>query len=366
MDFGIIDCHSHIFPPLAGACGLPDAAAHRVQQQRAMHVHGNQPYRRALDNAIVTERPLWDPADPSEAGRRRDVSFRVGRCGRFEWTVDGEDQYVQFLPPYMADMSMPAEVLARGMDYAGIETAVLQNDKIYGNLAEDFAAAAADHPGRFIGLAQVEESFGYRDDQLARLTDQVERLGMRGFYFTMTALFPSGYKPLPDDPAYDPLWHTVAKLDLPVFWVHSGNSPVGTYDDQMRHLAAIVERHPALRHVLVHGVPTSLYADASDRLHLPDVLQHLLGGGAVTAEILYPIQWGGRYAYPYSRAIGHIRQLLERFGPDRFVWGSDMPNVERYCTYRQTLTYFADNADFLTDADRRKIFRENALGLFRR
>ena len=29
------------------------------------------------------------------------------------------------------------------MDYAGIATAVLQNDHIYGDLAEDFAAAAA-------------------------------------------------------------------------------------------------------------------------------------------------------------------------------------------------------------------------------
>jgi hypothetical protein len=43
-----------------------------------------------------------------------------------------------------------------------------------------------------------------------------------------------------------------------------------------------------------------------------------------------------------------------------------MPNVERYCTYRQTLTYFADHADYLSAEDRRLIFRDNALGLFRR
>ena len=366
MDFGIIDCHAHIFPPLAGACGLPDAATHRLQQQRAMHVHGNQPYRRTRDNAVVTERPLWDADDPTEAGRKTDVNFRVGRCGRFEWTVGGEDQYVQFLPPQMADLSMPAEVLVRSMDYAGVRTAVLQNDKIYGDLAGDFAAAAASYPGRFIGLAQVEESFGYRDDQLARLRNQVERLGMSGFYFTMTAMFRSGYTPLPDDPAYDPLWREVARLDLPVFWVHSAKSPVGTYDDEMRHLATIVERHPTLRHVLVHGVPTSIYADDADRVTLPPVLDELLKGGAVTSEILYPISWGGRFAYPYSKALVHIRQLLDRYGPHRFIWGSDMPNVERYCTYRQTLTYVADHADFLTDTDRRLIFRDNALGLFKR
>ena len=141
MEFGVIDGHAHIFPPLAGACGFADAATHLLHQQRAMHEHGNQPYRRLRDNAIIAERSLWSAEDSSETGRR-DVGFRVGRCGRFEWEADGEAQYVQFLPPYMADMSAPAEVAVRQMDYAGVATAVLQNDHIYGDLAADFAAAA--------------------------------------------------------------------------------------------------------------------------------------------------------------------------------------------------------------------------------
>ena len=132
MEFGVIDGHAHIFPPLAGACGFADTATHLLHQQRAMHEHGNQPYRRQRDDAIVTDRPLWSAEDSSEAGRKR-VKFRVGRCGRFEWEADGEAQYVQFLPPYMADMSAPAEVIARQMDYAGIATAILQNDHIYGD-----------------------------------------------------------------------------------------------------------------------------------------------------------------------------------------------------------------------------------------
>ena len=41
-----------------------------------------------------------------------------------------------------------------------------------------------------------------------------------------------------------------------------------------------------------------------------------------------------------------------------------MPNVERFCTYRQSLTYAFEHFAYLTDADRRLIFRENALRLF--
>ena len=366
MEFGIVDAHAHIFPPLAGACGFADAETHLLHQQRSMHVHGNQPYRRASDQALIRERPLWSADDPSPAGRRLDVGFKVGRCGRFEWEAAGEAQYVQLLPPYMADMSMPAQVLIRQMNHAGIEIAVLQNDHIYGNLAEDFAAAARDYPGRLIGLAQVEEAFAYRDEEIRRLVEQIDRLGMCGLYFTTTGLFRDGYRQAPGDNIYDPLWREVARRDLPVFWVHSAKSPLGGYEDEMRHLARIVERHPSIRHVLVHGVPTALYADERERLALPAILRHLLMEAPVTAEILYPIAWGGRMDYPYRRALTHICALIDAFGSERFIWGSYMPNVERYCTYRQSLSYLWNNADFLSDLDRRRIFRDNALALFRR
>jgi predicted TIM-barrel fold metal-dependent hydrolase len=364
MDFGIVDGHAHIFPPLAGACGFADAATHLLHQQRAMHEHGNQPYRRASDDAIVTGRPLWSAKDSSVAGRR-EANFRVGRCGRFEWESYGGVEYVQFLPPYMADMSAPAEVIVQQMHYAGIATAILQNDHIYGDSAEEFAAAAQRYPGRFIGLAQVQESWAYQDNEIARLVDQVERLGMAGLYFTYSGLFRNGYATRPSDSAYDPLWQTVARLDLPVWWVHRDNSPFGRYEDELEELARILERHPTLRSVLVHGLPTLRYAESGDRLILPPVVERLMTQMPVLAELLYPISWGGKFEYPYDRALGHFRQLVDRFGPRRFVWGSDMPNVERYCTYRQSLTYVWDHADFLDTAARRAIFRDNALGLFR-
>ena len=56
MDLGVIDCHAHIFPPAGGASGFPSVEEHRIHQQRAMHMHGNQPYRRLRDNARTTER----------------------------------------------------------------------------------------------------------------------------------------------------------------------------------------------------------------------------------------------------------------------------------------------------------------------
>ena len=103
--------------------------------------------------------------------------------------------------------------------------------------------------------------------------------------------------------------------------------------------------------------------------------QHLSKDEIVTAHRLlnakgwatphWPIAWGGKMDYPYARARGHIRQVYDRFGPDKLIWGSDMPNVGRYCTYKQALGYVWDYCEFLTPVDRRKIFRENTLSLFK-
>lgn len=363
-DYDIIDCHGHIFPPLAGACGYPSAADHLLHQQRAMHVHGNQPYRRLRDHALVTTRDLWNADDHSQAGRAQDARFRVGRNGRFEWEARGENIYVQFLPPYMHEMSAPPDAMVVDMDYSGIGTVVLQNDHIYGDLAPYFAEAMQRFPGRFIGLGQVDEPFGYRDDQLAKLEREVTQHGMRGLYFTMTAFFRNAYRHFPDEALFDPLWKMVSKHALPVFWVHSAKSAAGTYVDEMKRLRRVIERHPGIRHVLVHGVPTSIYCDGDDRIDFPPEVAALLDAYPVYSEVLYPIAWGGKMDYPYMRARHHIRQVYDRFGPDRLVWGSDMPNVGRYCTYKQALTYVWDYCDFLSPTDRRKVFRDNTLSLF--
>ena len=360
----LVDCHAHLFPPLSQACGFPDAETHLLYQQRAMHCHYNQPVRRQRDHQIVGERHLWDLGDSSPSGRATDVDFRVGRYGRFEWDKDGESYYVQFLPPNLQDMGLPPAALIAQMDYAGIDTVVLQNDHIYGDLASHFAAAMAQYPGRFIGLAGIDEAFAYREDQLESLHRAVSGLGMQGLYFSLTGFFRNGYKIHFADPLFDSFWDAVEALKVPVFSVFLGDSPIGDFNAEMDLFLTWLERRADLSCVLVHGLPTALFADERDCLVFPECIARIMDHFRVYAEILYPIAWGGKLDYPYPRAQNHIRQLYERFGPDRLIWGSDMPNVERYCTYRQSLTYLQDYCDFISESDIEKILSTNTLSLF--
>jgi predicted TIM-barrel fold metal-dependent hydrolase len=362
-DFEIVDGHAHIFPPLWEAGGFADAAAHANYQQRAMHTHYTQPTRRRRDNQIVTEKILWDAGDHTDAGRRTGRNFRAGPNGRMEWAHAGEDYYVQFMPPSLQGMECSAEFMTVQMDYVGVSRAVLQNDHIYGNLNGYFAEAVEAFPGRFIGLAGVNEPVAYRDEEIAALTRAVREQGMKGLYFTSAAFYQNGFEELYDDAAFHPFWDAVRGLGIPVHWVFLYDSPIGTFADEMVHFRRWLERYGDIPTVLVHGIPTSRFAGEDDRIEFPDYFAGIMDEYPVHAEVLFPLIWGGQMDYPYARAERHLEQIYDRFGSERLIWGSDMPNVERFCTYRQTLTYILHHCEFLTEADRRMIFGENILRL---
>lgn len=360
----IADSHGHIFPPLAGACGFETTALHLLYQQWAMHTHGNQPVIRERDQRAVPNDQLWDPGDPSESGRRRSIDFRVDGRGRFAWETDGDTHFIQFLDPGMTEMASPAETVVAQMDYAGVDQMVLQNDHIYGNSADIFADAVRRFPGRFIGLAQVEEGLAGLDSEVARLEDQVTRLGMKGLYFTLAGFMRSGWTHDYNDAGYRPLWETVQRRRLPVFWVFPGETPFGSFEEEMARFRMWLERYPEIASVIVHGWPTGRWADETGFIRWPQIVKEIQDQHRVYPEFLYPIGVGGRQEYPYHGALAHIRQTYDRFGAQRFVWGSDMPNVERYCTYRQSYDYLANRCDYMDEAERIAIFGGNLLSLF--
>jgi predicted TIM-barrel fold metal-dependent hydrolase len=55
--------------------------------------------------------------------------------------------------------------------------------------------------------------------------------------------------------------------------------------------------------------------------------------------------------YPFPQAHKLIKQQYEEFGAHKLIWGSDMPNVERHCTYRQSVSYLKDYCDFIGHED---------------
>src|SRR5262249_58440667 len=65
-----------------------------------------------------------------------------------------------------------------------------------------------------------------------------------------------------------------------------------------------------------------------------------------------PIAYGALYEYPYTELIPTFRYYYEEFGGSKFLWGSDMPNLERWCTYQQGLDYLRLHWNFISREDK--------------
>jgi predicted TIM-barrel fold metal-dependent hydrolase len=355
----VVDSHVHIFPYLGGASGFASEAEHRWFLQLYMATHG-EPVRRLRDHVQVPRQTLHDGRLDAPSSLR-EVCFRVGRYGRFEWTVEADDLYLQFFPPSLHNMESPAEFMLQQMARAGVDRAVLQNARLYGRLNEYFGEAVRAYPERFIGLADVDEANAASDAEIARLRHAVTRLGLRGLYYANRALITSGYTRAFDDAAFDPLWDTVRELGIPVFWEIVGIPDPNNPQHLLREIDRLnrwASRWPTIPGVWTHGFAPDLVAS------MPAALAELLGRDQILVELLYPIHWARAHEYPFTELRSTLETLYQRVGHQRLVWGSDMPNVERNCTYRQSLHYVRLLAEgWLPSAELDCILGSNVLGL---
>jgi predicted TIM-barrel fold metal-dependent hydrolase len=359
----IVDAHAHIFPQLAGACGYPTADDHRRFLQLYIATHG-EPVYRLRDGAVVPEAAsaLYSGELDSFDRLNEEADFRVGRCGRFEWEYEGETHYRSFLPPSLQDMVSPVDFLLQSMARSGVDVAILQNAGLYGRLNAEFAEAMRAYPVKFIGLADVRPAEAHTPEECERLTHAIRDLGLRGVYFANRGFIAGEYRHAIDDPALDPYWETVRGLGVPIFWEILG-TPMPTAANYLRALDRLdgwLARYPDVPCVLTHGFPPDLLNGTT-----PDPVARLLGRENLMVELLYPIHWGRLHDYPWPELGPVIERQISLAGASRLAWGSDMPNVERNCTYRQSLEYLPRILDgVIASADLELMLGGNMARLF--
>lgn len=356
----VVDTHMHPFPLLSGDCGYPTVEEHRNYLQFYLSTH-SEPARRLKDHRINADADgaLLEHLD--DFSGLKEANFRSGPYGRFEWEWEGETYYRTFLPPSLLENSAPIEFLRLSMARAGVDVAVLQNSPLYGRLNEMFAKAASDYPDTFIGLADVVAAEAGTEAECERLRHAIEDLGLSGVYYANRGLIASNYRYGLDDEVFDPYWETLRSLGVPVFWELQGvpYPTAPTYLEQVERLNRWCDRYPDIPCLLTHGVtPEDLAGE------LPAPIAGILAREQVMVEILYPISWGREHEYPFAELRPALRRLYDLVGPDRLTWGSDMPNVERNCTYRQSLDYLRHGlADVASATEMDAILGGNALRL---
>jgi len=352
----IVDAHLHAFPHMGGASGYPDAASHLAMQQAKIRSWWGRMLTSETDERYI---PL-----PGE-----DVGFRAGRFGRYYWTKHGRPCWLQRFPLTMEEMEWSAERMVANMDAIGVDAGLLQAG--YMNIdycREYFQECVRRFPGRLYASVSIDYDIrkdeAHRRGELGKLARAVREAGARALYQG----YPKGQEI--DDSRFDPFWRTLCELGTPHILL-TGFEPVRQYLDSLQRLARVIRRFPDLTLVIGHLGGNVRPASHPGYTATPDELMPLLQTRNVHFEVGYvlayehPDSWGAAYEYPYPEHERLIRRVYEAVGADRLLWGSDMPNVERTCTYRQCLDLVRLHCGFLSPGEKRQVLGANAAALFK-
>jgi predicted TIM-barrel fold metal-dependent hydrolase len=69
--------------------------------------------------------------------------------------------------------------------------------------------------------------------------------------------------------------------------------------------------------------------------------------------------------YTYPSVEGFLRRAVDRIGPRKILWGTDVPGLLGQLTYAQLAGFGMLHTGFLCDDDRAMVLGRNALELYR-
>ena len=324
-----------------------------------------QGIRRTRDNVRIKEPLLAGDADGISWQPR--VNFRIGRFGRLELTQGGEEYYMQWMPPWLQDYSSSAEYIIAQMDYVGVDRAVLQHDRIYGRLDDFLSDCVRRYPDRFVALAQVDEWIGGQPDQLERLRHEIQDLGFSGLYFSTGGFFHIDFKIGVNDPSLEPLWELMGDLGVPIHWYAASykRAMLEAYLQEIVDLIRWAKAHPHIPSVLTHGLNNISMDRGPNRFVVPPEILELIGHPNWHLELMLHIMNSDADFPPYNPELAKVvHTLVEEVGYEKLMWGSDMPCCERTVIYRQSLSLFRTQCDFLGEKEREAILGGNLARLY--
>ena len=345
----IFDGHAYCFPSLRGTGGFSTAEEFRRHLQQAMAAHF-QPALRARDRVEGNSEGLIDLSNWPSLDALKESDFHASGNGRFEWTVNGERYFKQYLPPSNVDMSYPPESLVAEMDYAGVEKALLHRTPYLG-IGNDFIADCVRRfPDRLLGLAHVEEWLvqSHPDDSISKLERAIREQGLSGLQFLTPQMNLYNQRGAWDGPGFLPFWDAVADLGIPVFFSLKGREdPLReSYLDEHKTLTRWMERYPDVTVIETHGLQWPLFVEG-EAINLPPEIWEPYENPNLHLQLMFPISLGRMWDYPMPQAMPTLEECIERIGVHRLMWGTDMPIVTRFWTYLQNIDFFRHQCNFL-------------------
>jgi predicted TIM-barrel fold metal-dependent hydrolase len=244
------------------------------------------------------------------------------------------DPGVTFMSPAS---DIPLELLRHYMDEHGVDRAVLVQPMYPGGDNSLVADAARAEPDRYAAVCVVDPRLPEAPD---RLEHWVKERGCRGLrlrpsFAAETAAFEN-----------DALWRRVRALGVVVS------------------VLARMEHVPAIARVAGSFPEVPIIVD---HFAHPDPDFQPLLALADRPNVLVKVSGFHNFSkrpYPHEDGDAVFRAVLDRFGPDRMIWGSDFPHVLLKAGYGPALHHLERRYPSLPKDDRDRILGKNAARLY--
>jgi L-fuconolactonase len=239
--------------------------------------------------------------------------------------------------------------LIKDMNRVGVDEAVVVTTPLYGRGpdANDYTLAAIDaHPDRLWGVGLLElfpENPADAAASLRRVVSHDRMLGVRihaalAYAETPTKLDREGDWFL--DNRLDSVFNAAAEEDAAVF--------VFPKAQQLELVERLVAAHPNVQFVVDHlSWPDETTApDAPPWTDFEAVAEHTNVAVKVSS-----LPRSSTASWPYRDLHGYIRRVLDWFGPERLLLGSDYPWMDDWADYKSCLSW-VEEVPFLSARDR--------------
>jgi len=221
------------------------------------------------------------------------------------------------------------------MDEAGVDRAVIVPPSWEGDRVDYALEAANKHRGRFAVMGRIPIASPHAPALLPRWKDQPGMLGIRLTFLHAQAAW------LTDGTA-DWFWPAAEQAGIPVMFLACG---------QMGEFAKIAERQPELVLIIDHMGLSLDIARANMIARALDETVALAKYPNVSVKVSSAPAYSSE-PYPFRDMNVHLHRVFDAFGPQRCYWGTDMTNSFAKASYRQRITHFTEELDFLSEEDK--------------
>jgi L-fuconolactonase len=219
------------------------------------------------------------------------------------------------------------------MDLSGVFRAILVPPSLEGDRNDLVLNAVQEHPSRFAVMGRLALNESASRHLVDAWRDQPGMLGIR-------LTFARGlHKAWLTDGTADWFWPVAERAGIPVMVFAPGLT------DKLRAIAA---RYEGLRLIIDHLGLAVETMDADLKVLIKPVLELARYPNVAVKASALPCLVSEPYPFPSLHAPIHL--MLDAFGPKRVFWGSDLSRLR--CSYRQAVTLFTEELDFLTKEDK--------------